>query len=96
MALSSSHYLVHLLPEYRHHLDVSLPPEDNLKFLACCILSENLPHFDFGECPQHPREMNTPTILSGSIADLTQVSMEAKQFVHLYQSTDQETFDSVN
>jgi hypothetical protein len=53
MTLSYSHYLtvkdpyVHLLPEYRPQLDVSLPPEDDPKLLACCVLSENLPKFDF-------------------------------------------------
>jgi hypothetical protein len=64
MTLSPSHYLavnvpyVHLLPEYRAELDVSLPPEDDPKFLACCVLSENLPQFDFGEFPHHPLETN--------------------------------------
>jgi hypothetical protein len=54
MTLSSSHYhtvnvpYAHLLPEYRPQLDVSLPSEDDHKFLACCVLSENLPQFDFG------------------------------------------------
>jgi hypothetical protein len=53
MTLSSSHYLsvnvayVHLLPEYRPQLDVSLPPEDNPKFLTFCLFYENLPQFDF-------------------------------------------------
>jgi hypothetical protein len=46
---SSSYYLtvnvpyVHLLPEYRLQQGVSLTPEDDLKFLVCCMLSENLP-----------------------------------------------------
>jgi hypothetical protein len=53
MTLSSSNYLtvnvpyVPLLPEYRTQLEVSLPPEDDPKFLACCVLPENLPKFDF-------------------------------------------------
>jgi hypothetical protein len=38
---------VHLLPGYRPQSDVSLPPEYNPKFLACGILCENLPHFDW-------------------------------------------------
>jgi hypothetical protein len=43
MTLSSSDYLavnvpyVHLLPEYRAQLDVSLPPEDDPKFLECIV-----------------------------------------------------------
>jgi hypothetical protein len=65
MTHNSSHYLtvnvpyVRLLPEYKSQLDVSLPPEDGPKFMACCILSENLPQFDFGELPHYPLEMNT-------------------------------------
>jgi hypothetical protein len=68
MTLSSSHDLtvnvpyVHLLPEYRPQLDVSLPPEDDPKFLACSVLSESLSQFDLGEFPHYPLETNTPTI----------------------------------
>jgi hypothetical protein len=69
MTLSSSHYLtvnvphVHLLPEYRPQLDVSLPPEDDPKFLARLILSENMQQFGFREFPHHPLK-NTPMILN--------------------------------
>jgi hypothetical protein len=93
MTLSSSHYLavnvpfVHLLPEYRAQLDVSLPPEDDPKFLACCVLSANLTQFDFGEFPYHPLETITPKILNGPTSrnsvDLNQVSVESRQLVHL-------------
>jgi hypothetical protein len=47
MIFSSSHYVTvnrpffHLLPEYRLQLNISMPPEDDPKFLACCVLSEN-------------------------------------------------------
>jgi hypothetical protein len=74
MTLSCSHYLtvnvlyVHLLPEYRSQLNILLPPEDDPKFLAYCILPENLSQSDFGEFPHHPLEMNTPTILNGPIS----------------------------
>jgi hypothetical protein len=89
MTLSSSHYLtvnaphVHLLPEYRPQLDFSLPPEDNPKFLACCVLSKTLPQFNFGKFPHHPLEMNTSTTMlngptSRNPVDLNQVSMEAR------------------
>jgi hypothetical protein len=104
MTLSSSHYFtvnvpyVHLLPEYRPQLDVSLPPKDDPKFPACCVLSENLPKFDFLEYPHHPLETNRPTILNGFTSrnpvDLNQVSVEARQLVLLYLSIDQEAFDS--
>jgi hypothetical protein len=63
-----------------------------------CVLSENLPQFDFGEFPHHPLEMNTPTILNATTSrnplDLNQVSVEARKLGHLYLPTDQETFDS--
>jgi hypothetical protein len=104
MTLSSSHYLtinvpyVHLLPEYRPQLDVSLPSEDDPKFLTCCVLSENLPKFDFWEFPNHPLETNRPMILNGLTSrnpvDFNEVSVEARQLVHLYLSTDQKAFDS--
>jgi hypothetical protein len=74
ITLSCSHYLtvnvpyVSLLPEYRPQLKVLLPPEDDPKFLACCILSENLSQSDFGEFPHHPFEMNTPMILNGPVS----------------------------
>jgi hypothetical protein len=42
-----------------------LQTEDDPKFLACCVLSENLLQVDFTELPHHPLEMNTPTILNG-------------------------------
>jgi hypothetical protein len=58
----------------------------------------NLPQFDFGEFPHHPLETNTPTILNvpASInpVDLNQVSVEARQLVHPYLSTDKGIFDS--
>jgi hypothetical protein len=56
MPLSSSHYFivnvpfVHLLPEYSPQPDISLPHEDDPKFLAC-VLSENLLQFDFEAFP---------------------------------------------
>jgi hypothetical protein len=50
VTLNSSHYLTVnvpyalLLPEY-----VSLPPQDDPKFLASCELFENVPQFEFGD-----------------------------------------------
>jgi hypothetical protein len=65
------HYLtvnvayVHLLPEYSLQFDVSLPSKDNPEFLACCVLSENLAQFDFGEFSDHLLERKTPAVLNG-------------------------------
>jgi hypothetical protein len=66
-SISYSHYLpyVRLQYEYRSQLDVSLPPEDDSKFLACCVLSENLEQFDFWESQFHPLKTNTHLISNG-------------------------------
>jgi hypothetical protein len=34
----------------------------NPKFLACCVLSKNMPQFDFREFPHLPLEMNTSNL----------------------------------
>jgi hypothetical protein len=104
MTFSSSHYLtanvpyIHPLPEFKHHLTSQCPRKQNPRFLACCILSEILPQFDFGDYSHHPLETGTSTILNGPInrnsVDLNRVSMEARRLMHLYLPTDQETFDS--
>jgi hypothetical protein len=66
MTLSSSHDLevnvpyVHLLSEYRSQPKFSLPPVDNLTFLACCVLSEKLRgRILFLELPYYPLDTNT-------------------------------------
>jgi hypothetical protein len=63
--------------------DVSLTPEDDPKILECCISSENLTQFDFGEFPHHPREIITPTVLNDptcrNLVDFNHVSMEARK-----------------
>jgi hypothetical protein len=82
---------------YDIELDVSLPPEDDLKFLDCCVLSENLPQFGFGEFASHLLERNILQILNGPTSrnpvDRSQASMQARQLVHPYLSTGHEIFD---
>jgi hypothetical protein len=77
---------VHLLPEYRPHLRVSMKHEDDHKVLTCCVLGKNLPQFDFGESPYHPLETNTPKILNGPTRinpmDIDQVKVD----IYLYSS----------
>jgi hypothetical protein len=85
MILSSSHYLIvnvphiHLLFKYRPQLDISLPPKDDPKFLACCL---KICHNSILEFPHHPLETNTPPILngptSGNPVDLNQLNVEAR------------------
>jgi hypothetical protein len=100
---SSSNYLVvnvpyvHLLPKYRPPFDVSLPPEDDPKFLACCVLSENLQQFDFGVSTSSTGDGYTNDFKwlhkyksSGFIS----CERGARQLVHFYLSIDQEAFDS--
>jgi hypothetical protein len=70
----------HLLPDHRPQLDFSLPPEDDPKFLACCVLSENL-----------PLETNKQAILNGPTSrnpvELHKVS-GGQAVVHLYLFTE--------
>jgi hypothetical protein len=104
MILSSLHYLivnvpyVHFLSEYSHQFDISLPPRNDPKFLACCVLSQNLSHLDFKVFQYHSLKVNTPTILNGPTSrdpvDLNQVSMDARQLVHFSLFNGQENFDS--
>jgi hypothetical protein len=103
VTLTPSHYLtvnvpyVHPLSEYWPQLNVSLPPEYEPKFFPCRVLSENIPQFNFGEFPLLPLETNTPVLnvlISRNPVDLNEVSMKARQSIHLYLSTDQKTFDS--
>jgi hypothetical protein len=95
----------HMTLQYTFHIstsclntDLSLASHCHPKTIACCVLSENLPQFDFREFAHHPLEMNISMILNGPTSinpvDINQMSMEARQLVHLYASIDQETFDS--
>jgi hypothetical protein len=77
---------------------ISLPRKDDPRFMACCVLSENLLQFDFREFSHRRLEINRPRISSDSTSrnpvDLNQMSVEARQLVYIYLDTDQEAFDS--
>jgi hypothetical protein len=55
---------VHLLPEYRAQLDVSLLTDGDPNILECFIMSKKMTKFDFGEFPYHPLEINALAILN--------------------------------
>ncbi|KAJ4438377.1 hypothetical protein ANN_14322 [Periplaneta americana] len=88
---------VHLLLEYRPHIDVSLTCEHDAKLQEYCVCPQNMPQFDSEGIPNQAPETNKPMILNGptsrnrEVSD--QVSVEAKQLGHLYLSIDQEVFD---
>ncbi|KAJ4440237.1 hypothetical protein ANN_08376 [Periplaneta americana] len=88
---------VHLLLEYRPHIDVSLTCEHDPKLQEYCVCPQNMPQFDSEGIPNQALETNKPMILNGSTSrnreGSDQVSVEAKQLGHLYLSIDQETFD---
>ncbi|XP_069704358.1 P43 5S RNA-binding protein-like isoform X3 [Periplaneta americana] len=88
---------VHLLLEYRPHIDVSLTCEHDPKLQEYCVCPQNMPQFDSEGIPNQAPETNKPMILNGPTSrnreGSDQVSMEAKQLGHLYLSIDQETFD---
>ncbi|KAJ4442438.1 hypothetical protein ANN_04024 [Periplaneta americana] len=88
---------VHLLLEYRPHIDVSLTCEHDPKLQEYCVYPQNMPQFDSEGIPNQAPETNKPMILNGPTSrnreGSDQVSVEAKQLGHLYLSIDQETFD---
>ncbi|KAJ4447460.1 hypothetical protein ANN_09467 [Periplaneta americana] len=88
---------VHLLLEYRPHIDVSLTCEHDPKLQEYCVCPQNMPQFDSEGIPNQAAETNKPMILNGPTSrnreGSDQVSVEAKQLGHLYLSIDQETFD---
>ncbi|KAJ4441236.1 hypothetical protein ANN_11087 [Periplaneta americana] len=89
---------VHLLLEYRPHIDDSLTCEHDPKLQEYCVCPQNMPQFDSEGIPNQAPETNKPMILNGPTSrnreGVDQVSVEAKQLGHLYLSIDQETFDS--
>ncbi|KAJ4427238.1 hypothetical protein ANN_24856 [Periplaneta americana] len=88
---------VHLLLEYRSHIDVSLTCEHDPKLQEYCVCPQNVPQFDSEGIPNQAPETNKPMILNGPTSrnreGSDQVSVEAKQLGHLYLSIDQEIFD---
>ncbi|KAJ4449839.1 hypothetical protein ANN_01245 [Periplaneta americana] len=56
---------VHLLLEYRPHIDVSLTCEHDLKLQEYCVCPQNMPQFDSEGIPNQAPETNKPIILNG-------------------------------
>ncbi|KAJ4444196.1 hypothetical protein ANN_05986, partial [Periplaneta americana] len=56
---------VHLLLEYRPHIDVSLTCEHDPKLQEYCVCPQNMPQFDSEGIPNQAPETNKPMILSG-------------------------------
>ncbi|KAJ4449618.1 hypothetical protein ANN_01021 [Periplaneta americana] len=83
---------VHLLLEYRPHIDVSLTCEHDPKLQEYCVCPQNMPQFDSEGIPNQAPETNKPMILNGPTSrnreGSHQVSVEAKQLGHLYLSID--------
>ncbi|KAJ4444077.1 hypothetical protein ANN_05866 [Periplaneta americana] len=56
---------VHLLLEYRPHIDVSLTCEHDPKLQEFCVCPQNMPQFDSEGIPNQAPETNKPMILNG-------------------------------
>ncbi|KAJ4446677.1 hypothetical protein ANN_13374 [Periplaneta americana] len=56
---------VHLLLEYRPHIDVSLTCEHDPKLQEYCVCPQNMPQFDSEGIPNQAPETNKPMILNG-------------------------------
>ncbi|KAJ4435050.1 hypothetical protein ANN_23624 [Periplaneta americana] len=74
---------VHLLLEYRPHIDVSLTCEHDPKLQEYCVCPQNMPQFDSEGIPNQAPETNKPMILNGPTSrnreGSDQMSVEAKQ-----------------
>ncbi|KAJ4427630.1 hypothetical protein ANN_25278 [Periplaneta americana] len=71
---------VHLLLEYRPHIDVSLTCEYDPKLQEYCVCPQNMPQFDSEGIPNQAPETNKPMILNGPTC-------------RNREGSDQETFD---
>ncbi|KAJ4450030.1 hypothetical protein ANN_01437 [Periplaneta americana] len=71
---------VHLLLEYRPHIDVSLTCEHDPKLQEYCVCPQNMPQFDSERIPNQAPETNKPMILNGPTS-------------RNREGSDQETFD---
>ncbi|KAJ4438760.1 hypothetical protein ANN_14711 [Periplaneta americana] len=56
---------VHLLLEYRPHIDVSFTCEHDPKLQEYCVCPQNMPQFDSKGIPNQAPETNKPMILNG-------------------------------
>ncbi|KAJ4445936.1 hypothetical protein ANN_12622 [Periplaneta americana] len=56
---------VHLLLEYRPHIDVSLTCDHDSKHQEYCVCPQNMPQFDSEGIPNQAPETNKPMILNG-------------------------------
>ncbi|KAJ4443534.1 hypothetical protein ANN_05206 [Periplaneta americana] len=56
---------VHLLLEYRPHIDVSLTCEHDPQLQEYCVCPQNMPQFDSEGIPNQAPETNKPMILNG-------------------------------
>ncbi|KAJ4433927.1 hypothetical protein ANN_16245 [Periplaneta americana] len=56
---------VHLLLEYRPHIDVSLTCKHDPKLQEYCVCPQNMPQFDSEGIPNQAPETNKPIILNG-------------------------------
>ncbi|KAJ4439081.1 hypothetical protein ANN_15038 [Periplaneta americana] len=77
---------VHLLLQYRPHIDVSLTCEHYPKLQEYCVCPQNMPQFDSEGIPNQAPETNKPMFLNGPTSrnreGSDQVSVEAKQLGH--------------
>ncbi|KAJ4445049.1 hypothetical protein ANN_06848 [Periplaneta americana] len=73
---------VHLLLEYRPHIDVSLTCQHDPKLQEYCVCPQNMPQFDSEGIPNQAPETNKPMILNGPTSrnreGSDQVSVEAQ------------------
>ncbi|KAJ4427607.1 hypothetical protein ANN_25255 [Periplaneta americana] len=78
---------VHLLLEYRPHIDVSLTCEHDPKLQNYCVCPQNMPQFDSEGIPNQAPETNKPMILNGPTSRNREGSDQGiKEFKNGYQA----------
>ncbi|KAJ4445670.1 hypothetical protein ANN_12354 [Periplaneta americana] len=75
---------VHLLLEYRPHIDVSLTCEHDPKLQDYCECPQNIPQFDSEGIPNQAPETNKPMILNGPTSRNREGSDQAYEVIVLY------------
>ncbi|KAJ4431568.1 hypothetical protein ANN_20167 [Periplaneta americana] len=66
---------VHLLLEYRPHIDVSLTCEHDPKLQEYCVCPQNMSQFDYEGIPNQAPETNKPMILNGPKVEIERIQI---------------------
>ncbi|KAJ4429020.1 hypothetical protein ANN_26016 [Periplaneta americana] len=88
---------VHLLLEYRPHIDVSLTCEHDPKLQEYCVCPQNMPQFDSEGIPNQAPETNKPMILNGPTSRNREVQISNVNIVRrMFETGDRESDETTS